>query len=40
LRLFSDLRDRGTLMPADPEQTAKFQQKIQECDDAIARLKR
>jgi tetratricopeptide (TPR) repeat protein len=39
LGVFSDLRDRGTLMPTDSEQTTKFQRKIQDCDDAIARLK-
>jgi non-specific serine/threonine protein kinase/serine/threonine-protein kinase len=38
LHLFSDLRGRGTLMPADSGQTAKFQRKIQECDEAIFRL--
>ena len=38
-RLFSDLRDRGTLMPADSEQTRKFDMKIRECDEAISRLK-
>jgi hypothetical protein len=37
--LFSDLRDRGTLMPADSEQTTKFRGKIGECDAAISRLK-
>jgi len=39
LGVFSDLRDGGTLMPTDSEQTTKFQQKIRECDDAIGRLK-
>jgi hypothetical protein len=38
LHLFSDLRGRGTLMPADSGQTAKFQRKIQECDEEIFRL--
>jgi non-specific serine/threonine protein kinase/serine/threonine-protein kinase len=38
LHLFSDLRDRGTLMPADFEQTVKFQRKIRECEEAISRL--
>jgi eukaryotic-like serine/threonine-protein kinase len=38
LRLFSDLRGRGTLMPADSGQTSKFQRKIRECDEAIFRL--
>jgi tetratricopeptide (TPR) repeat protein len=40
LRLFSDLRDHGTLMPADSEQTAKFESTIRECDEAISRLER
>jgi tetratricopeptide (TPR) repeat protein len=40
LDLFSGLRDRGTLMPADSEQPKKFAAKVRECDDAIARLKR
>ena len=38
LDLFSKLRDRGTLMPADSEQAAKFAAKIRECDTAIAEL--
>jgi eukaryotic-like serine/threonine-protein kinase len=38
LHLFSDLRERGTLMPADSEQAAKFNTKIRECDEAISRL--
>src|SRR5262249_35643726 len=38
LHLFSDLGDRGTLMPADFEQTKKFEIKIRECDEAISRL--
>jgi tetratricopeptide (TPR) repeat protein len=38
LHLFSDLRDRGTLMPADFEQTKKFEIKIRKCDEAISRL--
>jgi serine/threonine protein kinase/DNA-binding SARP family transcriptional activator len=37
--LFSALRNRGILMPADSEQPKKFAAKIQECDDLIARLK-
>ncbi len=40
VELFSKLRDRGTLMPADSEQPQEFSAKIQECDDAIAQLKR
>jgi serine/threonine protein kinase/tetratricopeptide (TPR) repeat protein len=40
LGLFSELRNRGRLMPADSGQTAKFTAKIRECDDAIAQLKR
>ena len=40
LRLFSDLRDRGTLMPTDSGQMAKFERKIRNCDDVIARLKK
>jgi serine/threonine protein kinase/tetratricopeptide (TPR) repeat protein len=39
LRLFSDLRNRGTLMPADSEKPQELKKKIQECDDSIARLK-
>jgi tetratricopeptide (TPR) repeat protein len=39
LRLFSDLRGRGTLMPADSEQATKFNTKIRECDEAISHLK-
>jgi eukaryotic-like serine/threonine-protein kinase len=38
LNLFSELRNRGTLMPADSGQTAKFTAKIRECDTAIAQL--
>ncbi|HEX5491216.1 MAG TPA: protein kinase [Candidatus Udaeobacter sp.] len=38
-RLFSELRDRGTLMPADSEQPAKFENKVRECDAAISSLK-
>jgi hypothetical protein len=38
-RLFSKLRDRNQLIPTDPGQIAKFQEKIRECEDAIARLK-
>lgn len=38
-RLFSELRGRGTLMPADSGQASKFERKIRECDDAIFRLK-
>src|ERR1700736_2984938 len=37
--LFSALRDRGSLMPADSEEPKKFSKKIQECDNAVARLK-
>jgi hypothetical protein len=37
LRLFSDFRDHGTLMPADSGQIAKFERKIRSGDDAIAR---
>lgn len=40
LGIFSELRNRGTLMPADSEQTAKFTAKIRQCDDAIAYLQR
>jgi len=40
LGLFSDLRNRGTLMPADSGQAAKFEAKIRECDTAIAQLTR
>jgi len=40
LGLFSDLRNRGTLMPADSWQAAKFEAKIRECDTAIAQLTR
>jgi eukaryotic-like serine/threonine-protein kinase len=39
LHLFSDLRDRRTLMPADFDQTAKFERKIRECDEAISHLR-
>ena len=38
LGLFSELHNRGTLMPADSGQTAKLTAKIRECDTAIARL--
>jgi serine/threonine protein kinase/tetratricopeptide (TPR) repeat protein len=38
LGLFSELRTRGSLMPADSQQTAKFSAKIRECDDALAQL--
>ena len=38
LDLFSELRNRGTLMPADSGQTAKLAVKIRECDNAIAQL--
>jgi hypothetical protein len=38
LGLFSELRNRGTLMPADSGQAAKFVAKIRECDTAIAQL--
>jgi eukaryotic-like serine/threonine-protein kinase len=37
--LFSALRDRGTLMPADSAEPGKFAAKVRECDDHIARLK-
>ena len=37
--LFSTLRDRGMLMPADSEEPKNFSAKIRECDDAIAHLK-
>jgi non-specific serine/threonine protein kinase/serine/threonine-protein kinase len=37
--LFSALRDRGTLMPADSEEPKKFSAKVGGCDNAIARLK-
>ena len=40
LHLFSDLRNHGTLMPADSEQCAKFGNAIRECDEAISRLNR
>jgi tetratricopeptide (TPR) repeat protein len=40
LRLFSDLRDHGTLMPADSEQIAKFTSKLRGCNDAISHLNR
>jgi hypothetical protein len=40
LDLFSELRNRGTLMPADSGQAAKFAAKIRECDTAIAQLTR
>jgi len=36
LDLFSQLRNRGTLMPTDSERAAKFTAKIRECDTAIA----
>jgi tetratricopeptide (TPR) repeat protein len=39
LGLFSDLRDRGTLMPADSEKPKRLTENIQECNDTIARLK-
>ena len=38
LGLFSELSKRGTLMPTDSEQAAKFTAKIRECDTAIAQL--
>ena len=38
-QLFSNLRDRGTPMPADSEQTTKFERQIRDCDAAISRLK-
>ncbi len=38
LGIFSELRDRGRLMPADSGQAAKFTARIRECDDAIAQL--
>src|SRR5215471_7743111 len=38
LHLFSELRHRGTLMPADSGQVEKFTAKIRECDTAIAEL--
>ena len=38
LGLFSELRNRGTLMPADSGQAGKFAAKIRECDTAIAQL--
>ena len=38
LGVFLDLRDRGTLMPADSEQNTRFQRKIQDCDAAVAHL--
>ncbi len=38
LGLFLDLSSRNQLMPADSGQTAKFQGKIRECENAIARL--
>jgi tetratricopeptide (TPR) repeat protein len=37
--VFSDLRDRGTLMPADSGQPMKFETKMRECDEAISSLK-
>jgi eukaryotic-like serine/threonine-protein kinase len=40
LDLFSELRHRGTLMPADSGQAARFAAKIRECDSAIAELKK
>jgi serine/threonine protein kinase len=40
LGLFSELRSRGTLMPADSGQIAKFTVKIREGDNAIAHLTR
>jgi non-specific serine/threonine protein kinase/serine/threonine-protein kinase len=39
LGLFLDLGNRNQLMPADSGQAAKFQEKIRQCDHAIARLK-
>ena len=39
LRLFSDLRDCGTLMPSDSEKPQQLREKIQECDSTIASLK-
>jgi eukaryotic-like serine/threonine-protein kinase len=38
LELFSQLRDRGTLMPADSNQPDTFAGKVRECDKAIAQL--
>jgi len=38
LGVFLNLRDRGTLMPADSEQNTRFQRKIQDCDAAVAHL--
>jgi serine/threonine protein kinase/tetratricopeptide (TPR) repeat protein len=38
LDLFSELRNRGALMPADSGQAAKFTAKIRECDNAITQL--
>jgi eukaryotic-like serine/threonine-protein kinase len=39
LRIFSELRDRGTLMPADSEKPQQLRKKIQECDYTVASLK-
>jgi tetratricopeptide (TPR) repeat protein len=38
LGLFSDLRNRGTLMPADAGQTEKFAENVSACDNAIEHL--
>jgi tetratricopeptide (TPR) repeat protein len=38
LEVFSDLRERGALMPADAGQVEKFTGSISRCDDAIERL--
>jgi non-specific serine/threonine protein kinase/serine/threonine-protein kinase len=38
LELFSELHKRGTLMPTDSEQIAKFTERLRECDFAIAQL--
>ena len=38
LDLFSELRNRGTLMPADSGQAGKFAAKIRQCDSAITQL--
>jgi hypothetical protein len=39
-QLFGKLRDLGTLMPADSEEPQKFSTKVQECDNAIAWLRK
>lgn len=39
LEVFSKLRERGTLMPADVEQPGTFASKIQECERALAQLR-